>query len=642
MKVITFIIFFLFAGFYSYAQDKAEIKIREGLPTLHINGKPYPPFAYMSYLGEKEYYREVAGTGVHLYCFPAYLGDRGINSISGIGPFRKPIWIGEKQYDFSGIGEDFKKIIEADPSAKVIIRLYLDPPLWWEQAHPDEACRLPDGTTFRQSFYSERWRKESAGVITDVYRWIMNSPYKKHLIGLHVAAGGTEEWFFHPPQQLDTNPHRTTAFRQWLSRRYKHDHPLQSAWNDKKVTLRNAEPIDVASDKPVDRWRMEKEEQRFADTYQFQAENTANNIAWFCKHIKEISKGRLLTGAFYGYHYVLTDARAGHTALYKLLQCPHLDYLSSPNDYNRVTGEDWPPFTAIHTIQLQGKLWLAENDTRTSITTLLKERAPAIAPQGFYDSGVWLGPKDMETSVALLWKNAGRMLAYGYGGWWFDMWGGWFSDPQLLEVISKTNQLYTNSSGQDKKPMPSQVAVVVDEQLCLYDNSFGKLTNQILSNRYSLGKIGTPYDLFLRPDAGKLSGQYKVVWLLGLLNLSREERQIIEKWKEEGITVILTDNKGTHFFSPDTFHEGKTDWSAAELRVICKDAGVHIYNDSDDVTYAGLNWICIHSVEGGKRSIRLPFSAEVIQYPGDHRVSGATNHIDLLLEPSSTILLQLK
>lgn len=596
----------------------------------------------MSYLGETAYYEEAAKAGVHLYCFPAYLGDRGINSISGIGPFRKSIWKGEKQYDFSSIAEDFDKIIAADPLAKVIIRLYLDPPRWWEQSHPGEACQSGDGTTFRQSFYSERWRKETAKVITDIYRWVMHSPYKKQLTGLHVAAGGTEEWFFHPPQRLDTNPQRSTAFRQWLSKTYLNNSELQSAWDDGKVTLQNALPVDVASDRPADRWRMEKKERRVIDSYKFQAENMADNIAYFCKHIKEISHGQLLTGAFYGYHYFLPDARAGHAALYTLLQCPHLDYLSSPNDYNRVTGEDWPPFTATRTIQQHGKLWLAENDTRTSITTLLKEQAPDIAPEGFYDSGVWLGPEDMETSVALLWKNAGRMLAYGYGGWWFDMWGGWFSDPRLLEVISKTNELYVHSLDQPLKPMQSQVAVVVDEDLCLYDNSFGKLTGSILSNRYSLGKIGTSYDLFLRPDGDQLTGRYKVIWLLGLFNLTREEEQRMEKWQEEGITVMWTNNETTRLFTrAGQQEEKKTGWSAAELRKVCKDAGVHIYNDSDDVTYAGRNWICIHSGEG-ERKINLPFPAEVIQYPGSEKISPSTDHVDLLLAPKSTLLLQLK
>src|SRR3546814_14573835 len=77
----------------------------------------------------------------------------------------------------------------------------------------------------------------------------------------------------------------------------------------------------------------------------------------------------------------MTDPRRGHGALATVLESPYLDYLSSPNDYRRRAGEDWPPMAAIKSVQLHGKPWLAENDTRTSITTLLKDRAPEIDPR---------------------------------------------------------------------------------------------------------------------------------------------------------------------------------------------------------------------------------------------------------------------
>ncbi len=90
---------------------------------------------------------------------------------------------------------------------------------------------------------------------------------------------------------------------------------------------------------------------------------------------------------------------------------------------------------------------------------MLKDRSQGIAPQGQYENGAWLGPKEMGTSVSFLWKNAGRMLAYGYGGWWFDMWGGWFSDPALLDVIEKTQKFHTEFLPQNKNKMLSQVCV---------------------------------------------------------------------------------------------------------------------------------------------------------------------------------------
>src|SRR5690606_31947090 len=116
-------------------------------------------------------------------------------------------------------------------------------------------------------------------------------------------------------------------------------------------------------------WRNPSDLQYF-DTFDFHAGTMANHILYFSRIVKETSGNSLLTGAFYGYHYFVSDPRRGHGSLAKLLDAPHLDYLSSPNDYRRVAGEDWAPMAAIKSIQLHGKLWLAENDTRTSITTL--------------------------------------------------------------------------------------------------------------------------------------------------------------------------------------------------------------------------------------------------------------------------------
>ena len=157
------------------AQSRAEVKIFNDIPTLFINEKPYPPYAYMSYLGEKKYYKEIAAAGIHLYNIPSYLGERGINSTSGIGSFRSPIWIGENHYDFSSLIQDFEEIIESDPQAKVIIRFYLDPPTWWEKLNPEASCQLPDGNTFRQCFSSETWRIETGKVFEDCINWLLKS-----------------------------------------------------------------------------------------------------------------------------------------------------------------------------------------------------------------------------------------------------------------------------------------------------------------------------------------------------------------------------------------------------------------------------------------------------------------------------------
>lgn len=636
----------VFYGTYQLlAQSHAEIKMNSGNPTLLIDGKAYPPFAYMSYLGEKKYYREIAATGIHIYNIPAYLGKRGINSVSGIGPFRSPIWIAENKYDFSSLIKDFEDIIESDSQAKVIIRIYLDPPLWWEKLNPEASSKLPDGSTFRQCFASEVWREKTGTAFQDCLEWLLKSPYANYLAGIHVASGFTEEWFYHPKQYHNENPVRTEAFRFWLKEKYSDNIELQNTWNRPHVTFETAQLASISESGNRKEWRNQKQEYNYIDTYRFHTEVMVDNIAHFCKIVKETSKGKLLTGAFYGYHYFVSDPRRGHGALAKLLDCPDLDYLSSPNAYNRVIGEDWPPMAAIQSIQFHGKLWLAENDTRTSITTLLKDRSKGIAPPGQYEDGVWLGPEDMETSVSLLWKNAGRMLAYGYGGWWFDMWGGWFSDPKLLDVIEKTQQFYTEYTPNNEMKMQSQVCVIVDEELSFWDASYGRLSGEILSNQYPLAKTGAPYDLFLRTDLDTIpTSQYQVIWIMGVLNLKKEELTMLHEWQGQGITVLWTNDKGTTVYKKGekalVMHE-KFKWSDLELRDIWEAAGVHLYIDTNDVFYIGRNWMCIHTITGGYRNINLPFYAQVIDPITNKVVSDSTNLVSINLNPRSTTLLRI-
>jgi beta-galactosidase len=626
----------------SATRSIATVKKHAGVPSLYINDTLAPPFAYMSYLGETQYYKEVAAAGIHLYNIPAYLGDRGINSASGIGPFRAPLWIGKDRFDYSSIIRDFNEILAADPQAKVVIRLHLDPPVWWEKEHPESTALLPDGSTFRTTFSSETWKSETTKVFQTVLQWLLCSRYSSHLIGIHVAGGFTEEWFYHFKDHFyDLNPTRTKAFQQWLKKKYKKEALLQKSWATPQVTFNTAQPADISGKVRRPEWRDSKLEQHYIDTFQFHSETMADNIIHFCQVVKTTSKGKLLTGAFYGYHYFVNDPRRGHGALTKLLTCPELDYLSSPNDYNRVIGEDWPPMVASQSLKLHGKLWLAENDTRTSITTLLKDRAPRANPPGQkYEGGVWAGPPDMETSVSFLWKNLGRMLSQGYGGWWFDMWGGWFSDPQLLAVLQKGQEFYTNYPPVHNPLMDAQVGVIVDEQLTFWDASYGDLSGKILANRYSLGKTGSPYDLLLRADLDR-TDQYKVIWLMGFLQLTEKEQQKVKEWQKKGVLVLWTNGNGTQVFDSSaqpTHLADKLRWSESELRELWKKSGVHCYSESGDVLYAGRNWISIHTVEGGKRTIKLPFSANIINPVTNNSIETNTTSFEVDLAPNTTTL----
>jgi beta-galactosidase len=631
----------------SAAGEGARVDMTQYPPAIIANGESLLPYAYVSSYGETAYYREAAEAGIRVFMFPAFLGDRGINSRSGIGPFRPAIWRGESEFDFSSITRDFDSLLEGAPDARVILRLYLDAPSWWEASHPEACTQLPDGTTFRQSFSSTVWREHTGQALRECVRWLLQSKYAPNLIGIHVSAGQTHEWFYHYGKFFhDENPVRTEAFRQWLRTRYGGDQEkFRASWDEPDVDFATARPADISGAGQTRAWRDPGTASPVIDTFQFHSETIVDCIAHFARIVKEESANRLLVGAFYGYHYFVTDARHGHGALARLLECPDVDYLSSPNSYNRSLGQDWPPMAAVQSVQGHGKLWIAENDTRTAKTTLLKDRAPEVCPPGAYGGGVWLGPESMDDSVALLRKDTARMLADGYGGWWFDMWGGWFSHPRLLEVLRRSQELGREAAACGAPRMERQVCVIVDETLCFWDASFGALTREIIDNRLELPKAGAPHDLYLRTDWDRVPWeQYRVVWLLGFRELSAREQLRRTRLSEQGAAVLWTGLGGTDALLPsgDTVsHDGKVRFSASELRALYGPAGVHLYLAEEDILYAGHGWVGIHSETGGRRVVRLPFTADVTDAFANEAVAMATRSVTLLLPPRSTTLLRI-
>ena len=121
----------------------SEIRSDGKLPVLTVNGREVAPCGYMSYQAEKADYDGFVRAGYRLLFVPVYAGDRGINPFSGIRPFYPGFWKADDSYDFSAAEKVFKLAIgEFRPGEIwVIPRLMLEPPTFWEKAHPGELCR---------------------------------------------------------------------------------------------------------------------------------------------------------------------------------------------------------------------------------------------------------------------------------------------------------------------------------------------------------------------------------------------------------------------------------------------------------------------------------------------------------------------
>ncbi len=607
---------------------------------IGIEGVVYPPYAYMSYFGKSEFYMQAGDAGIHLYCIPAFLGDRGINSLSGVGPLREGIWRDEGVFDLHELSDEINVVLEADPEAWLLVRLNIDPPAWWEERYPEGCCLLGDGSTLRQSFASTLWRDHTENAVRQVLQLLSEEAYAERLICMHVAGSQTEEWMYRAKAEVgfqDFNTARLAAFRGWLVDAYDGDvGKLRLAWNEESLEFNTVVPADITCLEVEQRWRDVYIERSLIDTFRFHSEVVADTINYFCKVIKDESHNRLLTGAFYGYSCYIGDPRLGHYALSKLLESPYLDILASPNVYHRVPGEDWPPMAAVDSVRLHGKLWCAENDTRTCCTNLLRDVAPDVCPEGQYDTGVWIGPESLDVSVNILWKDAGRMLAGGYGGWWFDMWGGWYSDPALLEVLNGLQEISSLYPNQDIPAMQPEVCVIHNEELCFYDASIGELTEEILCSRFALGKTGAPYSIVLPGDIALLpQASYGFVWVRG------DAGDAARILRPGGATLrttftgsVLCDADGNELKS---FPE-KLSFTDAELREFYRLAGVHLYGESGDVLYAGRGWVVLHAVEAGEKVVRLPFKARITDVIR-RTVLGESDIVTLTLRQYETVLL---
>lgn len=530
---------------------QCSVRPYQGYPALWIDDTPIPSTAYITYQPEPQHYQEMYHAGVRLFSLGVYAGGRGISEISGIGPFRPGFYTGENSFDFSAVEQDFISASAGQKDCWLLPRVYLDCPIWWEKSHPEELCRDAAGAPLRQSFASQRWREDMAAALRALMDFVEQSPWKEQVVGYQVAAGNTEEWMYHRrwEQQLsDYSIPAVEGYRQWLKQKYG---ALERVEAVHRCRYGSWSQVSLAT--PAERLTCENgclrnpyREAKTMDFTRWHNHLIADTIGYFCRVIKEHSHGGRITGAFYGYLFELPSLDYGHWGLGEVLSNPDVDFLASPNSYMglRQPGIDWPSMSVVDSARLHGKLWFIESDTRTHLTGPLKDKRPDILPQnGRYDrKGVWKGPDTYEETCHLLKKGFGSLLTKHLSTWWFDMWGGWFSDPRYLQLLEKFGALLWEQQ-QRPSAFSAQIAVFVDDcsQHCFGLNS-SELAQQLSLQREALGHLGAPYQVFLLDDLTKPGTNwqdFRLCIFLNCVQMRSSTRQAVEHLKGLGRTLLF-------------------------------------------------------------------------------------------------------
>ena len=270
-----------------------------------------------------------------------------------------------------------------------------------------------------------------------------------------------------------------------------------------------------------------------------------------------------------------------------------MDFLCSPNSYVGVRDPDadWTEMYPADSVRLHGKLCMQECDVRTHLTRLLSEAAPEYDMIGRYTAPIWLGPESREASLQMLRKTFSRQLVKGNGFWWFDMWGGWYHDPVLLEALGDMRALCAESLTKENRGSVARFAVFIDESAMKYMTDCA-LRGAVYHQRTQLGLMGAPYDMFDVRDFEAVFRRYKAVMFTSDCETPAMRR-----------ALALCEATGTPYLS---LSAGCLQYSAAQLRGFCKACGVHVYCETDDIVYVSGRYLALYAVEAGEKTVVLP------------------------------------
>lgn len=685
---------------------KAKIDFINGQCVIVVDGKPLSPTAYMSYAPLKENFDAMKKVGVKIFMFPIYAGDEGINMESGLRPFCENFFKGYGEYDFTAVDRALERLFpNGDEDAYVIPRVCLEPPVWWQRFHPDEVARDSRGEEQRESFASKLWLEEMSVAMHALIDHLETSKYQKHIIGYHIAAGGTEEWSYqsrYKPQFNDYSEVNRRAYHKFLTERYGSLDCI-SRVHGKKYPSLDAIPFPH----PIERQyslsgylRDPENERAVLDYYDYHNESVANAICYFCHDVKEYTKGERIVGVFYGYVVVMPQNYKGLHALKRVFESPDVDFVSTTN-----SGKYWHFSSAVEGALMHRKLWMCEGDIRTHLSSGMgKNLAHAMPDNDFYDSDVWHGPADVKGSVDSLTQALARTLTSGVGIWWFDMFGGWFDCPEMLDVIGRSVPLI---SAPKRELFPTEVALVIDERGHKYsslDNERVPLaTYELLDN---LDVAGFPYDVYLLSDICEPdfpADKYRLVIFIAAVNPSKSELDAIrEKLKKDEKTLLFLGNSGAlsedlcdfslkvepypkdkrATFGRETypanplpvptltynggyilshFEDGDAAvvWKKCEgyhsvlslplaipaplLHHIAHMSGVHLYSRSGDAIFAGYEYVGIRATESGYRRICLPVADLVAEdFLTGEGVTVNDRFVDMWMEKGDMRLLRFR
>ena len=290
------------------------IRRTDGKPTLYINEQCTAPVLYAL----SDFPGAAANTAYAQQNIAAF-AKAGVQLVAADTGLHVG-WRKTTGFDPEGLISELSSVLDANPDAKILLRLHMNPPYWWLRDNPDECivyrtmegdkCGIDNGEPdrlirddhnhhLRVSLASEKWLSEATQAMETFLRALEGTPEGDALVALQVACGLNGEWH---QWGCDVSLSAQRRFRRYLRETYRTVDALRRAWNQPDAAFETAEfhPENFAAGDDGC-WRDPQKSQCRIDSQKVQQLAPPEAILHFCRAAKKL-RPQMLCGAFYAYY----------------------------------------------------------------------------------------------------------------------------------------------------------------------------------------------------------------------------------------------------------------------------------------------------------------------------------------------------
>ena len=588
----------------------SSVELRNGKPYISIDGALYYPLAYTTYFEECGEFSDFIKAGYKMFFINVSFTKLAINNVSGFSPFRTGVFEGgaPDYREFDGV---VNKVLAECPDAFIFPRINVAMPQKWIDENPDECVSTPSG--MREALWSEKYFHDAKVLLAVLIAHIRSADYSNRIAGYQICGGTTQEWMHHD-MAGSFSEKGFGKFCLWMKEKYNTDAVPEIAKDDL---------FKAGYNETVSRYG------------EFCCEAAANAVEYFCKATKELTNNEQVVGAFYGYNAFVNDPLLGLAGLRHIIDSPYIDFFSSPCCYDctRELGVDWGDMIAESSLRLHNKLYFVECDIRTHLTREMQESRPGSFEGNYFalrnemgKKTVWCGPDTLEGSVSAIRKAFAHQLSRFSGIWWFDMWGGWYHNEEIMLEMSRMREIAESSRDKTKSYPSAETVVFIDERAYYNNPRCTDVACSVNNIRVAMGNTGIPFDLCMTEDAVKVVDKYKVAIFTTPLP-SKSGKEAMSLCEKYNIPHLFPDGDKIYISTP-------------ELREFLVSKGVHCYNEDDNVIYCGGGYIGIHTAYEGEVEIKLPEKYKVKAILGANSEEQETDVISLYMNKHETALFE--